>query len=91
MEDTQANELMDRAEAVYRLDGGNGQYWVLVTKVGGGTISREYEGDWLVSFLDAEDGALLYSGIICIGIPKAHNQVASIALQVYEYEFMEEL
>lgn len=56
-------------------------YWVHVTKEGGGTLGKRYEGDWTVSVIDG-DVFLLDNEILYTGTPKNHEEVAEMA---YDY------
>lgn len=49
-----------------------------VDKVGGGTLGRNYVGDWWVSI--QRDGRLIMHDILHTGTAKTHGQVAALAV-----------
>lgn len=57
----------------------NGDAVVEVSKVGGGTLGRRYEGDWEVTV--AINGVIVIDDVITTGTPKNHPQVADLALE----------
>lgn len=52
---------------------------VQVNKVGGGTLGRAYEGEWLISVSDGQ-GYIFDSAQIDTPTAKTHPEVAEIAL-----------
>ena len=50
---------------------------IRVSKVGGGTLGRKYEGDWEVTVSDS--GTVVLDDIISTGTPKYFHEVADLA------------
>lgn len=55
----------------------NGYRKIVVTKVGGGTVGKKYDGDWEVTVTDG--GTVVLDDVITIGVPVYFYEVADLA------------
>lgn len=62
------------------------RYHVSISKIGGGTVGRKYDGDWAYAIRSRRhDGKLLMFGKdLHTGTPKTHREAAEIAVEMYE-------
>ena len=51
---------------------------IRVTKIGGGTLGRRYDGDWEVTV--SVSGTVVLDDVLTTGTPKTHSEVAWLAL-----------
>jgi hypothetical protein len=56
--------------------------WVFVSKIGGGTLGREYDGCWDVKVVDF-DQKELFSDEIYTSLPRSHRKMAHLAVESY--------
>lgn len=68
---------MNANEYEYRLNG----YRVYVSKDGGGTLGKRYEGDWTVTVMNGPVH-VLDNDVITTGTPKTHREVAYLATEL---------
>jgi hypothetical protein len=62
-----------------RRERGGPMCYVSVSKVGGGTRGKAYEGDWTVTLV--RNGAVIFDQeILRTGTPKMHHEVAEMAV-----------
>lgn len=54
---------------------------VEVTKAGGGTLGRRYDGDWVVAIWDRKGRTLLMDDKLRTGTPKTHAEVAAMTVE----------
>lgn len=59
---------------------------VELSKVGGGTVGKAYEGVWVYRVSDADDSTLMEGADLHTGTPKTHAEVALIVYDFYEAE-----
>lgn len=50
---------------------------IRVTKVGGGTVGKMYDGDWEVTI--TQDGTVIMDDVITTGVPVYFHEVADLA------------
>lgn len=61
------------------------EFTVHISKVGGGTIGRSYEGEWEFEVLNS-DGSVIHESYFYTGMPKTHSQAAKIVVSYYDPE-----
>lgn len=59
-----------------------GDLYVEVNKVGGGTVGRRYEGDWVITVREGD--TVVLNDVITTGTPKVHAEVAEMAPEFIE-------
>lgn len=55
----------------------NGYRKIAVTKVGGGTVGKKYDGDWEVTVTDG--GTVVLDDVITTNMPKHYYEIADLA------------
>lgn len=77
----------DDIEASFAMEGTDGSgWWFHIAKVGGGTIGKEYSGEWMF-LADEKGGQRTYSGEFRTNIPRDHAEAAVVGWNLVSGEY----